>query len=134
MRYGHHDGLDSITIDGTLAPSPRTRIYVRYSTGLSTTQEELQNALATTDLDSLGNPVDHGTGAPIFAASNFFGIQDNLVKLRRFSISAAYLLDRDTFTADVENDSSTVHFAIRRRRELRARLELGDLRLDRLAA
>ena len=108
VTYGHHDGLDSLTIDGSLAPSPRTRVYVRYSTGLTTNQEELQNALATTDIDALGNPVDHGNGAPIYDASNFFGVQDNLERLRRLSVSGAYTLDRDTFTATVENDNSKV--------------------------
>ncbi len=108
VRYGHHDGFDSLLVDGALAPSPRTRLYVRYSEGLTTNQEELQNALATTDLDALGNPVDHATGAPIFDASNFFGVQDSLERLRRTSISGAYLLDRDTFSISVENDKSTV--------------------------
>ncbi len=108
VRYGHHDGSNSATIDGALAPSPRTRVYVRYSTGLTTGAEQLQNALATTNLDALGNPIDYTTGAPVFVASNFFGVQDSLSRLRRISVSGAYLLDRDTFTATVESDDYKV--------------------------
>ncbi len=108
VRYGHHDGADSLTVDGALAPSPRTRVYVRYSSGLTTGQELLQNALATTDLDALGNPIDHTTGAPVFVASNFFGLQNSLSRLRRLSLSGAYMLDRDTVTATVESDDYKV--------------------------
>jgi uncharacterized protein (PEP-CTERM system associated) len=108
VTYGHHDGLDSLTVDGALSPTPRTRLYVRYSKGLTTNAEDLQNALANSDLDSLGNPVDHGTGAPIYGGSNFFGVQNNLERLRRLSISGAYVLDRDTFTITVENEDTVV--------------------------
>lgn len=108
LRYGHQDGLNALTVDAALSPTPRTLLYVRYSKGLTTSQEQLQNALATTDLDALGNPIDHSTGAPIFAASNFFGTQDTLSILSRLSVSGAYRLDRDTVTATVERDNYDV--------------------------
>jgi uncharacterized protein (PEP-CTERM system associated) len=102
-RYGHHDGLNSLLLDATLAPSSRTRVYVSYSGGLTTEGEELQNVLANADLDDTGNLVDHTTGAPLLASSNFFGTEDNLYRLHRLSISGAYMLDRDTFTAELDS-------------------------------
>ncbi len=107
-RYGHHDGFEALTLDAALTPSPRIRLDLRYSAGLTTGAEQVQNALATTDLDALGNPVDRASGVPILDATNFFGLQDNLYRLRRLSISAAYLLDRDTITAELDSEDYAV--------------------------
>jgi uncharacterized protein (PEP-CTERM system associated) len=104
-RYGHQDGFDSVLLDAALSPTPRTRVYISYSAGLSTEGETLQNALANADIDSLGDPVDHTTGAPLYFTNDFFGAENNLYRLRQFTASGAWLLDRDTFTLEVDHSS-----------------------------
>ena len=100
LRYGHHDGFDSLLVDAAYQPTARTRVYLRYSSGLSTQAEALQNALATSDVDSLGNPVDHATGAPLVGADNFFGAQNDLYKVTELSVTGSLLRDRDILTVN----------------------------------
>ena len=104
VRYGHHDGLNSLTVDGNVAPTPHTRIYGEYSSGLSTQLEDLQNALSSADIDMLGAAVDHTTGTPIFLSDSFFGTQAGLYRLHRFSAGAEYARDRDAVTLSVNRD------------------------------
>ncbi|MDR3534946.1 MAG: TIGR03016 family PEP-CTERM system-associated outer membrane protein [Acetobacteraceae bacterium] len=103
VRYGHQDGLNSVLVDASYQPTARTHIYARYSTGLSTQTELLQNALATSDLDSLGNPVDHATGAPLLPVSDFFGTQNSLFRTTVGSLTGELSLDRDTVTLGVNS-------------------------------
>ena len=58
LRYGYQDGADSYLLDATYAPTARIRVFARYSEGLATDQENLQNAVNAAVLDPLGNPVD----------------------------------------------------------------------------
>jgi uncharacterized protein (PEP-CTERM system associated) len=108
IRYGHQDGLNSLTIDAGYQPTARTRIYARTSTGLTTSAELLQNALATSDLDDQGNPVDHTTGAPLVPTAGFFGTQNNLYKTVLTSVTGVLLLDRDTLSASVTSQDQTL--------------------------
>jgi uncharacterized protein (PEP-CTERM system associated) len=104
VRYGHQDGFDSLQLDAGVQPTARTRLYARYSTGLTTQAELLQNALATSDLDTQGNPVDHATGAPLVPVGTFFGTQNNLNKTTLASLTGTLLLDRDTFTLSINSE------------------------------
>ena len=106
VRYGHHDGLDAASLDLALAPTARTRLYLRYSEGLSTEAEQLQNALASSDFDPLGNPVDHSTGAPLLAAGGFFGPQDNLYRSRVLSFTGELVEPRDVFSVSVNAEQN----------------------------
>lgn len=101
IRYGHQDGFNSFMLDAVYQPTARTKIFARSSTGLTTQAEQLQNALATSDLNSLGNPVDHTTGAPLVPVGNFFGAQNNLYKTTLNSLTGVVQFDRDDLTATV---------------------------------
>jgi uncharacterized protein (PEP-CTERM system associated) len=108
VRYGHQDGFDSLLVDAAYQPTARTRIYARTSTGLTTQAEQLQNALATSDLDAQGNPVDHTTGAPLVPVGNFFGSQNSLYKTTLTSLTGVLLLDRDSLSASVTSQIQTL--------------------------
>jgi uncharacterized protein (PEP-CTERM system associated) len=108
IRYGHQDGLNALVVDAGYQVTARTRIYARTSTGLTTSAEELQNALATSDLDALGNPVDHTTGAPLISTANFFGTQNNLYKTTLTSLTGVLMLDRDNLSAGVTSQVQTL--------------------------
>jgi uncharacterized protein (PEP-CTERM system associated) len=108
VRYGHKDGLNAASVDAGYQATARTRIYVHYSTGLTTETEQLQNALATSDLDSLGNPVDHATGAPLVNAGNFFGSQNSLFRSTIASVTGTLQLNRDSVSVSVTSQSQTL--------------------------
>ena len=106
--YGHHDGLDAATVDLALAPTARTRVFLRYSEGLTTEAEQLQSALANSDFDQLGNPSDHSSGAPLLNDAGFFGAQDNLYRSHSLSVTAALTEPRDTVSVNLDAEDNTL--------------------------
>lgn len=106
--YGHHDGFDSATVDLALSPTARTRFFLRYSEGLTTEAEQLQGALADSDFDQLGNPVDHSSGAPLLNDAGFFGAQDNLYRSRSLTATAQLVKPRDTVSASIDAEDNTL--------------------------
>jgi len=107
LTYGERDGFNDFAANGYWAPSARTAIYVRYGTGLTSDSENLQNTLATTNVGPTGQLTDRTTGAPVAGTNGFFGTQNNLYELRRFSITGLLSLDRDSFTASLSNEQRT---------------------------
>jgi uncharacterized protein (PEP-CTERM system associated) len=101
VRYGAHEGRTSAYVNASYAPGARTRLFARYSEALTTEDEDLQNAINSSVLDPLGNPVDQQTGAPLVLASNSFGVYNNLAWVKQGSLTGMLLLDRDTFSASV---------------------------------
>ena len=107
LTYGRHEGADSIAFNGSYAITPRIRLFGSYSEGVETDQEDLQNTLASADVDSGGGLFDSQTGAPIALGSGFYGVQNNVNRVKRLSASAIYFLDRDSFTAALSRQSRT---------------------------
>jgi len=108
VRYGHQDGFNAWYINAAYQPTARLRLYARTSSGLTTQAEQVQNVLATTDLDSQGNPVDHTTGAPVVPPGNFFGTSNSLYKTTLTSATATLALDRDILSASVSTQYQTL--------------------------
>jgi len=108
IRYGHQDGLNSFMLDAGYQLTAHTSLYARYSKGLTTTAEQLQTALATTDLNALGNPVDQTTGAPLVPVGTFFGINSGLYKTTLASVTVAWTRNRDILSASVNTQSQTL--------------------------
>jgi len=107
VTYGHRDGFNAATVDGAYSPTARTRVFVRYSTGLTTDAEEQQNLLQSTNVGPTGLLVDSVTGAPVSSASGAFGTQNGLYRLRRFSITGLLLLNRDSVSVSLAQDDRT---------------------------
>jgi len=107
ITYGRRDGFNAAAVDGALSPSARTRVFVRYATGLTTEAEEQQNLLATTNVGPTGLLVDSVTGAPVSSSSSSFGTQNGLYRLRRFSITGLLLLNRDSVSASISQENRT---------------------------
>ena len=108
LRYGHHDGFNALSFDASASPTARTRLFGQYSAGLSTPIEELQNALASSDIDAPGDPVDHSTGVPVYVANDVSGTEAGLYKLRRLSFGGQWLLDRDVISLSFNWDDRTL--------------------------
>ena len=104
IGYGRRDGANSLYLDGAYSPTARTRVFARYTQGLSTDSEDQQNLLQSTTIGSTGLLTDTATGAPVSSTSSLFGTQNGLYRLRRFSVSGSLLLNRDTFGASVVNE------------------------------
>ncbi len=109
IRYGHQDGFNSLLFKAAVQPTARTQIFASYSEGLDTDAEQLQNTLATSDFDQLGNPVDHTSGAPLLlSTTGFFGAQNNLYRTQRFSLTGTLLEPVDLFTVTVNAENNTL--------------------------
>jgi len=107
VTYGHKDGFNGFNADGAVSPTSRTRVFVRYSTGLTTDAEEQQNLLASTNVGPGGLLVDSTTGAPVSSSSSSFGTQNGLFRLRRFSVTGSLLLNRDAVSVSLSNEERT---------------------------
>ena len=107
VKYGRRDGFNSAQADGAYSPTARTRVFVRYSTGLTTDAEEQQNLLASTNVGPGGLLTDSVTGAPVSSASGAFGTQNGLFRLRRISVTGQLLLNRDSVSVSLSNDHRT---------------------------
>jgi uncharacterized protein (PEP-CTERM system associated) len=107
VTYGRNQGFTSFSVDGTYAPTARTRVFARYSHGVGTSLDTLQNAVNTSTVGPSGIPVDARTGIPVSLSSNFFGTQPGLYRTTTASLSGVLLLDRDTITLTLEHDERT---------------------------
>ncbi len=107
VGYGRRDGANSVYLDGSYSPTVRTRIFARYSTGITTDSEEQQNLLQASSVGPTGLVTDSVTGAPVGSTSDFFGTQNGLFRLRRFSASGFLLLNRDSISLSVVNEQRT---------------------------
>ncbi len=108
LTYGHHDGSNSFTFDGTYQLGARLLLSGRYSQGITTAAQDLQSALASSKLDPFGNPIDAVTGVPLILEDNFFGTSGTVNRTERYSASVAYLLPRDVITVAARTDHSKV--------------------------
>lgn len=104
LTYGRRDGFNAAAVDGSYSPTARTRVFVRYTTGLTTDAEEQQNLLATTNVGPTGLLTDSVTGAPVSSSSGAFGTQNGLYRLRRFSVTGLLLLNRDSVSVSLQQD------------------------------
>ena len=108
LAYGHADGIDSAFVSGFYSPTARTRIDVSYSSGLTTDLEDIQNTGIISQYDSAGTSFNQFTNGPVSTSSGFFGIDNNLFRLHRFSVTGSLLYDRDTYSATVDNEQRTI--------------------------
>ena len=106
VLYGRRDGITSVSLDGQYAPTARTRVFLRYSTGLTSDIEDAQNVLSTTSVGPTGLLTDTATGAPVGGYSGF-GVQNGIFKVRRLSATGLLLQNRDSYTVSVTNEDRT---------------------------
>ena len=99
--YGHQQGSTSLAFDGTYAPTARIRLMARYSQGVGTGLQNLQNALSGSTVGPAGISVDRVTGAPV-QLGNYLGQQSGIYRTTSASLSAVLLMDRDVYTLTVE--------------------------------
>ena len=108
LAYGHSDGINSAYVTGYYTPTARTRIDVSYSSGLTTDLEDIQNTGVISQYDAAGTTFNQSTNGPVSSSSGFFGVDNNLFRLRRFSITGSLVYTRDTYSATVDNEQRTI--------------------------
>jgi uncharacterized protein (PEP-CTERM system associated) len=102
FTYGSRDGGTNYFFNGTTAPTARTRLTARFSEGVSSGAEEIQNAVLAADFDAYGIPVDRSTGAPLAITNNFSGVSGDVARVSNFSVSGALLRDLDSFSISLQ--------------------------------
>ena len=102
VLYGRTYGETTWEVDGTYSPGPRTQLAIRYQTGVDTGLAAQQRLLQTTTVGPGGILLDRITGLPVLQ-SNLNASQYGLSRTRTFSFTAAYVINRDAFTASISN-------------------------------
>lgn len=107
IGYGHQNGVSGLQFSGYYAFSARSRITARYSTGLQTDLQGLENQLDLAALDQNGNAVDAQTGAPLFNNLSGLGLQRGLYRNKSLIVTATTVLDRDQFSFSAQWSQQT---------------------------
>jgi hypothetical protein len=95
-------------VDGSYAPTARTRIYVSYSSGLTSSAQAQLSLLQGSSFGPGGTVTSSLTGAPLVTTNNAFGTQNVLYRDQLLSISAVLLRPRDTYSVGVVNETRQV--------------------------
>lgn len=103
FSYGHIDGGESLQLDATYKPTARIALYATASSGLTTDAQQVQSFVSGSQVNPSGVTIDPRTGAPVQfsnAASNA-STANQAYRLTRTSLTAAYVLTRDTFNVSL---------------------------------
>lgn len=98
VRYGRHDGFNSVMLNAGVVLGARTNVYATYSEQLSTGLSQSQDLLETITFDALGNPVDSRSGAPVILVNPFLAVSSALYRTRLGTATLQYRWPRDSFT------------------------------------
>lgn len=103
LSYGHVDGGESIQLDATYKPTARIALYANSSSGVTTDAQQVQSFVSSSQVNAAGVTIDPRTGAPVqFSNPSANASTANQVyRLTRTSLTAAYLLTRDTFNVSL---------------------------------
>ncbi|MDR3663297.1 MAG: TIGR03016 family PEP-CTERM system-associated outer membrane protein [Mycobacterium sp.] len=97
VNYGRQEGVESAQVDACYALTARTRVYVRYSEGITSGLQQVLNGINGSTLDTAGNPVA-SNGTPVQINNGFYGVQNNLVRLTDTSVTMTTVRDRDAIS------------------------------------
>jgi uncharacterized protein (PEP-CTERM system associated) len=103
LSYGHIDGGESIQLDATYKPTARIALYATSSSGVTTDAQQVQSYVSGSQVTATGISIDPRTGAPVqFSnASTNANTANQVYRLTRSSLTAAYILTRDTFNVSL---------------------------------
>ena len=106
LEYRYVDGFGSVYVQGSVQATPRIRVFGGYSAGISTFEQDQQNALLDGSDDATGAAASVLQAAPLLQGTNAFGANQNLNKLHRLDASASYLGNYDTLTLSVQRETT----------------------------
>jgi hypothetical protein len=101
VSYGHQNGFNSLTVNGTYAVSARTVVTAGYGSTLGTQLEYVQNQLNLATVNGSGALVNGQNGGSLFGATNSLGLQDGVFRTTTLSLGSQTSLDRDIFSVNL---------------------------------
>ena len=107
VLYGRRDGSANVSFEGQFAPTARTRVIGRYSTGITSDLEGAQDVLATTSVGPGGFVTDTVTGAPVGTGGGGFGVQNGVYRVKRLSLTGLLLAARDSYSVTLTQEDRT---------------------------
>lgn len=109
ISYGHIDGGQSLQLDATYRPTARIALYATSSSGLTTDAQQVQSFVASSQVNQAGVTIDPRTGAPVqFSNTNSTaGTANQVYRLTRSSLTAAYVLTRDVINLSLIREERT---------------------------
>ena len=97
VKYGHQNGVDTLTANGFYALSARTMISFDYSNGVGTQLENLQNGLNGSILNAQGQLINPLTGGLALGGLNANGVQNGVYRFNTLNASVVSNWERDSF-------------------------------------
>ena len=111
VEYRYIDGSGGLFVQGSVQAAPHTRILGGYSQGITTEQQDLQDALLAGATDPVGDPIEAAAGAGLLGADtlsgaqNFSASQNDVFRTTRLDATLAWQRDRNTIALSVERQT-----------------------------
>jgi uncharacterized protein (PEP-CTERM system associated) len=104
VSYGRQQGVQSAQLDADYAVTARTRVFARYSEGITSGLQQLLSGMNGSSLDTAGNPT--ANGVPVQLNNSFYGVQNNLAQVTDASVTVTTLFDRDAISVTFSRQQS----------------------------
>ena len=109
VSYGHQNGYDSLSADGSLPLSARTLLNLSYGHTLGTHLENLRNQLNLATISSSGT--SGANGSNLFGTTNAQPLQNGVFRTDTLTIGTQTVLDRDVFSINLLLSKQTTQSA-----------------------
>jgi uncharacterized protein (PEP-CTERM system associated) len=101
LRYGHQSGITGPYAEAHYAVTARTTLVAKYTEGLSTDIEAIENSLALSTLNPQGQPINSLTGLPETIGNTLIGLQNAVFRSKHIEGQGFVNLDRDQFSINI---------------------------------
>ncbi|MBI3710355.1 MAG: hypothetical protein HY246_22140, partial [Proteobacteria bacterium] len=104
LTYGHRDGADSFSGDGTYKFGAKTSLTATYTEKIQTTQSLFQNNLQALATDEFGNFIDSRTAQAFNIGNTGFGLSNDAFHQKRFEMRLVGSSGRNGYGAVVSRE------------------------------
>jgi uncharacterized protein (PEP-CTERM system associated) len=101
LSYGHRDGTTSPSIAITYNPTATTTVTATYSTGISSTAQDIANNLAVSGVNQQGQLIDTRTLLPLSLVNPTLGVQAGIFRTQQLAATGAINLERNHLSASI---------------------------------
>ncbi|HJU20801.1 MAG TPA: hypothetical protein VJ770_30500 [Stellaceae bacterium] len=95
VLYGHRNGVTSPYLSLSYAVTARTTLAVSYTSGLTTTSQQIADNLAVSSVNAAGQTVDTRTLLPFAIVNPALGLQSGLYRFKQVTGTASFERPRD---------------------------------------
>jgi uncharacterized protein (PEP-CTERM system associated) len=108
VSYGRRNGTTAPAISVIYSLSPMTTLTASYSTGLSTTAQDIADNLAVSGVNAAGQLVDTRTLLPLALVNTALGVQTGLFRIKQFTGTADLSVERNHFSASLSESENAL--------------------------